>query len=64
MNRPNSETVEVRLGERSYKVLIGDGILHSLGELLHGLGLGISCAVIRRPLPLGAGRPESCSMTT
>ena len=46
MNRPNSETVEVRLGERSYKVLIGDGILHSLGELLHGLGLGISCAVI------------------
>jgi 3-dehydroquinate synthase len=46
MNRPTPETVEVRLGERSYQVLVGYGILQSLGERLRGLDLGSVCAVI------------------
>lgn len=46
MNRPIPESVDVRLGERSYKVLIGQGILESLGETLREANPGTSCAVI------------------
>ncbi len=46
MSLPISETVNVNLGERSYPVLIGPGLLDSLGEKLRAAHPGSSCAVI------------------
>ncbi|MGB8355487.1 MAG: hypothetical protein WCD79_16435, partial [Chthoniobacteraceae bacterium] len=46
MNHPNTETVDVRLGERSYRVVIGAGILGSAGVRISELGLGKACAVV------------------
>ena len=46
MTTPTTETVDVRLGDRSYQALIGAGILDSLGGRLKGLGLGGFCAVV------------------
>ena len=58
MNRPISESVDVRLGERSYQVLVGQGLLESLGEKLRGMTPGACCAVITdgNVGPLYAGR--------
>lgn len=41
--------LEVRLGERSYPIYIGSGILQEVGELCRPLGLGLRGAVITNP---------------
>jgi 3-dehydroquinate synthase len=41
-----THTVEVRLGARSYRVLIGSGLLGSLGDLLKNESLPSPCAII------------------
>src|SRR5436853_506392 len=41
-----TETVTVSLGERSYAIQIGAGLLTELGERCRKLGLGSSCAII------------------
>ena len=46
MNRQIPEPVDVRLGERSYQVLAGPGLLDSLGEKLRAINPGTFCAVI------------------
>jgi 3-dehydroquinate synthase len=46
MNREPIEAVDVKLGERSYQVLVGAGLLASLGERVKALGFGASCAVV------------------
>lgn len=46
MNRPISETVQVRLGERSYPVFVGYGLLESAGAKLREVFPGTSCAII------------------
>lgn len=46
MNTPQSQIVNVQLGDRSYEALIGSGILETLGERLKSLNLGKFCAVI------------------
>ena len=46
MSHPISETVDVNLAERSYQVLIGHGLLDTLGEKLRAIHPGSSCAVI------------------
>lgn len=46
MSAPASESVEVRLAERSYRVWIGGGIMDSLGEKLRAAHPGSACAVV------------------
>ncbi len=43
---PVSQSVEVSLGNRSYRVLVGEGLLGSLGEQVSGFGFGARCAVV------------------
>lgn len=40
------EIVRVDLGERSYEVMVGSGLMDRIGELTSHLGLGSSCALI------------------
>jgi 3-dehydroquinate synthase len=42
-------TINVNLGERSYPIHVGDGILSAVGELLQEAGLGGKVAVITNP---------------
>ncbi len=46
MNRKSPDPVDVRVGDRCYKVTIGHGILESVGEKLRKLNPGTFCAVI------------------
>ena len=41
-----AETIKVALGERSYSITLGAGILDTLGSLCRGLGLSGSAAVV------------------
>jgi 3-dehydroquinate synthase len=43
------QTLSVNLGERSYPIHVGDGILSAVGDLLHQAGLGGRVAVITNP---------------
>jgi len=46
MNHPATETIDVRLGDRSYQVVVGTALLDSLGERMARLNLGTFCAVV------------------
>lgn len=46
MNHPVPEAVDVRLGERSYQVLIAPGLLENAGDKLRKITNATSCAVI------------------
>jgi 3-dehydroquinate synthase len=43
------QTLSVNLGERSYPIHVGDGILSAVGDSLHQAGLGGRVAVITNP---------------
>ena len=43
------QTINVNLGERSYPIHVGDGILSAVGDLLQEAGLGGKVAVITNP---------------
>src|SRR4026209_59464 len=48
--REKLETVTVDLGERSYPICIGTGILPGLGERLKQLGVGRRVALLTNPV--------------
>ncbi|HEY8517380.1 MAG TPA: 3-dehydroquinate synthase [Candidatus Binatia bacterium] len=47
---PQAQQVTVELGERSYPIYVGQGILESLGERMRALGLGERLAIVTNPV--------------
>jgi 3-dehydroquinate synthetase len=43
------QTVKVDLGQRSYNIFVGEGILSAAGDLLTGAGINRKIAVVTNP---------------
>lgn len=52
-NDPSPVTLEVGLGERSYRISIGRGTLAGLGQACSALGIGMKIAIITNPTIAG-----------